>query len=75
MEQTYLKLQKNNAVRSNQLSFQTAANTPINTPNIIAIKMELIAKTKVLGNVSLIIVQICPVFLKEVRKYGNFKAI
>ena len=50
------KTPKNNAERSNQLSFQTAANNPINTPITIAIKMELIAKTTVLGNVSPIIV-------------------
>ena len=49
------KTPKNNTERSNQLSFKTAAIDPINTPIKIAIKMELIAKTKVFGNVSLII--------------------
>jgi hypothetical protein len=63
------KTPKNRAHLSTQVSLNIAANMPINIPNTIAIKIEVIANTMVLGKVSeMIRLTDLPDFLKEVLR-------
>src|SRR5690606_6380098 len=63
-------------VLSNQVSLYKADTIPKNTPKSIAMVMAVMARTNVLGKVSAnTSLTFLPCFVKDSRKYGNFKTV